>query len=187
MVVQPDLLSAPEPDVLYQVSLPGGMQADVCTDAAGRVRDIETVLGMAQVPNPVLGAPEAGATYVVHPAADGRFAVVLRFDEQARLVEVVADPLAPVGSYGTGGHPLTALLAGGAEGVSPAALLAFLGASTVAGLGRLGVWLADAVGRGHPVGLRLVVFYDGTNVVPAGVRADWSVDGQVSGESFDNL
>jgi hypothetical protein len=191
MVAQPDPLAAPEPDMLYQVSLPGGMEADVYTDATGRVRYVETVPGIAMpdvahVLNPALTVAAAGATYVVHPAADGRFAVVLRFDEQARLVEVVADPLPPVGSYGTGGHPLMSLLAGGSDRVSPAALLQSLEGSVGESLGRLGAWLGEAVGQGQHVQVRLQVFYDGAGAVPEGVRADWSVDGQAASESFAN-
>ena len=99
-LVEPDLMVGLEPDALYRVSLPGGMEADVYTDETGRAWYFETVPGMTQVPNPVLSVAGAGATYVVHPPAEGQFAVVLRTDERARMVEIAADP---VGLHGTGG------------------------------------------------------------------------------------
>lgn len=173
-----------QPGTRHMVTLPGGVEVDCYTDPAGQTRYVETAPSW-YVPHPVLEAAVAGATYAVHPV-DGRFAVVLRTDEQARLVEVVADPVAPVGSYGPGGHPLTGLLGGWPGRVSPAALLGCLGASVGEGLGRLGVWLADAVGRGQHVQVRLRVFYEGAGAVLAGVQADWSVDGQAATEYFAN-
>ncbi|MCL2090588.1 MAG: hypothetical protein FWH11_05105 [Micrococcales bacterium] len=180
----PEAMAVPQPGTRYEVSLLGGLEADYYTDAAGQIRFFETVPGSASVPNPVLEVLQPGSAYVVHPA-EGRL-VVLRTDEQARLVEVVADPLAPVGSFGAGGHPLTGLLGEWPGQVSPATLLGFLGASAVEALGRLGTWLAAAVSRGQHVWVRLQVFYDETGVVPVGVQADWSGDGQTATESFTN-
>jgi len=185
-MVEPGLEPVFEPEALYRAGLLGGMEADLYTDTAGQVWYFETVPGWAHVSNPVLGATAAGATYVVHPAADGRFAVVLRTDVQARLVEVVAEPLAPVESYGTVGHPLASLLTGGPDWVSTDMLFASLGASTVMGLGRLGERLAEAMGHSQHIGVRLQVFYDGDGAVPAGLRAEWSIDGCPANESFSN-
>ncbi|MCL2423147.1 MAG: hypothetical protein FWD11_04515, partial [Micrococcales bacterium] len=95
MVAHPDLQLTGEPDALLRVWLPG-IQAECYTDAEGRIVYVETVPG--QVPNRVLQVAAPEATYVVHPVLDGRVAVVLRTDAQARVVEVAADPAAPDGS-----------------------------------------------------------------------------------------
>lgn len=183
MVAQPDLRAAPEPDTLYRVSLPG-IQADCYTDPAGRAAYVETVPGT--VPNRVLEVAQAGATYVVHPVLDGRFAVVLRTDEHARLVEVAAESLAPVGSYGRWTLPLEGLLGGWPGQVSPAALLGPLGVSTVESLGRLGVRLSASTSLGRQVSVRLRAFYDAAGAAPTAVRANWSIDGQAATNSFPN-
>ena len=185
MIAQPDLRMAPQPDALYRTSLPGEVEADCYTDPAGQVCYIETVPGTAATANPTLDLPQVSTTYVIHPD-DGRFAVVLRTDERARLVEVVADPVAPVGSYGPGGHPLVELLGGWPGQVSLASLIRSLGVSAVERLGQLGAWLSEAVGRGQHVWVRLQPLYDGASAVPAGIQADWSIDGQAATESFPN-
>ncbi|MCL2091959.1 MAG: hypothetical protein FWH11_12315 [Micrococcales bacterium] len=186
MVAQPDLGMTPEPDALYRVSLSGGVEVDYFTDPTGRVCYIETIPGTASVPNPVLDGSQASTTYVVHPA-DGRYAVVLRTDEQARLVEVVADPLPSVGAYGQDEHPFVALSGAWPGGVSPRALLMSLGGPAAQGLAALGMRLAEAVNHGQHVAAHVQVLYADTGTVPSRLQVDYATDGQTATESFSNV
>ncbi|MCL2089615.1 MAG: hypothetical protein FWH11_00055 [Micrococcales bacterium] len=190
-VEQFDLTQHPEvavpsrPSAKYEVSLPGEIEVDYYTDPAGRVQYVETVRGTIVVPNPVLDAPQPDVTYVVHPV-DGRYAMVLRTDTQARLVEIVADPLAPAGTYGPGGHPFTALFGAWPGQVSPRALLESASGPATDGLTVLAQRLIDATNHGQRAAVRIRAFYADTSAVPSQLQVDWTADGQSASELFAN-
>ncbi|MCL2850430.1 MAG: hypothetical protein FWE61_10360 [Micrococcales bacterium] len=183
MVAQPDLHVTPEPDVLFWVSLPG-IEAGCYTDGTGRIVYVETVPGT--VPNKVLQVAQPGATYVVHPVLDGRFAVVLRTDSQARVVEVVADPVAPAGAYGHDAHPFAAVVGAWPGQVSPRALLASAGRTALEGLASVAQRLVDSTDRGQRASVRVQASYAHAGAVPSQLLVDDVVDGQSTSALFVN-
>ncbi|MCL2091493.1 MAG: hypothetical protein FWH11_09815 [Micrococcales bacterium] len=180
----PEAVAAPEPGARYEVSLPGGLEADYYTDPAGQLRYVETVAGNTTVPNPVLDVPQPDATYVVHPV-DARYAVVLRTDLQGRVVQVAADPLGPAWTYGLDAHPFAALLGAWPGRVSPHAVVP-LGGSAEDGLAALARRLIDTMNHGRHVAVRVQVSYADISAVPSQFQVDWVADGQSGSELFLN-
>lgn len=181
----PQAVATPQPGARYEVSLPGGIEADYCTDPGGRARYFETVPGSVPAPNPVLAVPQPGATYVVHPF-DGRYTTVLYTDDQARVVQAAAERVAPVRTYGLDAHPLAALLGAWPGQVSPHALLTG-GSAADDGLAALAWRLIDTMHHGGRVTVRLQASYPDPGAVPSGFQAEYTIDGQTTTETFADV
>jgi len=186
LAAQPGTQVQPQPATRYDMTLPGGVEALCCTNAAGQVCYVETVPGTAELSNPLLATARPDATYVVHPG-DGRYAVVLRTDAQARLVEVLADPVPPYGSFGHlhDAFNLTHTLGAWPGQVSTATLVTAEQEPAATSLNELTADLDGWMEHGT-VSARVSVAYDGTSRVPAEFRIDYVADGQTTTQTFPN-